>query len=120
MRRREFGARRLDGRSRPCGRNENGMEQEPGARRIFRDRGSMVPASDLHGPRPTTPTSSANAEAAEEKHLRSPGCNVQKVGNCELRRAWRGSGVIKASGMKPATFLLPSMAGSLKASIRAI
>ena len=88
MRRREFGARRLDGRSRPCGRNENGMEQEPGARRIFRDRGSMVPASDLHGPRPTTPTSSANAEAAEaslRKALEVAGLQCAK--GWELRAA---------------------------------
>jgi hypothetical protein len=36
------------------------------------------------------------------------------------QRAWRGSGAIRASGMKPAICLLQSTDGSLKASTLAI
>src|SRR6516165_304806 len=55
-----------------------------------------------------------------EGHLKSRSCNAQRDGDCAPRLGWRGSGVTKASGTKPAIFLLRSMAGSPKASARAI
>ena len=39
---------------------------------------------------------------------------------CARRRAWRGSGAIRASAMRPASSSLGSMAGSRKASTRSI
>jgi predicted ATPase len=63
----------------------------------------------------------ANTTPAEEAFLTAIAVAQQQTVLSYVRRpAWRGSGAIKASGTKLASFSLRSMAGSLKDSTRAI
>jgi hypothetical protein len=44
----------------------------------------------------------------------------QNLGNCALRRVWRGSGAIRANTIRLTSFSLQSTAGLPKASTRSI